>query len=178
MKTYFSIANCLNRIIALLIFGLVISLLGLIYAQTQSGKSPASKGQSVTLKNPCWFRVPEGIEKTKEGARAYEEYSNRQRYGYPEDTPVDKAIKIFNDEAFCGGPDKNRSYLSMDELLSAVADEVLQGIQGPVEPSKRISFPERTKVLKEIWLKKVLPKGSLIVGVKGYSTFDKGNPGF
>jgi len=176
MKTYFSTINHFNRVIALLILGLSISLVSLIFAQTRQGNSPLNKGQSTTIKNPCWFRVPEGIEKTKEGARAYKEYSNRQRYGYPIDTPVDKAVKIFNDEAFCGGPDKNRSYLSVDELLSAVADEVLQGIQGPVEPSKRVSFPERTKALKEIWLKKVLPKGSLLVSVKGYSTFDEDNP--
>lgn len=176
MKTYFSTANYLNGIMALLVLGLGISLIGLIFGQSQKRKSPASKEQSVTLKNPCWFRVPEGIEKTKEGSRAYKEYSNRQRYGYPEDTSVDKAVKIFNDEAFCGGPDKKRSFLSKDELLSAVADEILQGVQGPVTPSKRINFPERTKTLKEVWLKKVLPKGSLIVGMKGYSTFDEDNP--
>lgn len=176
MKPYLSTRHYFSIAIALLILGLSASLIGLILAQSPKRKPLAGEEQSVTLKNPCWFRVPEGIEKTKEGSRAYKEYSNRQRYGYPEDIPIDKAVKIFNDEAFCAGPDKERPFLSKDELLSAIADEILQGVQGPVAPSKRINFPERTKALKEIWLKKVLPKGSLIIGIKGYSTFDEDNP--
>jgi hypothetical protein len=176
IKTVFSTISYLNGIKTLLGLGLAVFLIGLILIQVQNGNSSERKQESKTLQDPCWFIIPEGIEKTKEGARAYKEYSDRQRLGYPENTPIDKAVKTFNEEAFCGGPDKQRSPLSEDELISAVADEVIQGIQGPVDPAKKTRNPERTRTLKEIWLNKMLPKGSLIVSEKGYTTFDEDNP--
>jgi hypothetical protein len=140
-----------------------------------SSTSEANK-QQATQNNPCWFNLPEGIEKTREGQLAYEKRMRRETFGYPEDIALSEAVRIFNEEAFCGGADPKRLPLTEEEVLAGAVDEMSKGGTEPVAPSLTVTSPERQAAIEKIWKDKMMPKGSLLVYEGYYDLFDENKP--
>jgi hypothetical protein len=171
-----SLAATIVIILACLTWGLSSTKTDL--SQSGGGSSTASKTnkQTIIQKNPCWFRLPEGIEKTREGRLAYERYMSRQTFGYPEDISLSEAVRIFNEEAFCSGPDPKRPPLTEDEVMAGAIDEMSKGGGEPVDPALKVTSAERQASIKRIWKDKVMPKGSLLGYAGYYDLFDQDRP--
>src|SRR5262245_1249064 len=109
----------------LLIAAVLIILAGSIWtislpktSHTQSDRSPTTSeaNKQTTQKNPCWYRLQGGIEKTGEAGLAYDKWIKLQTYGYPEDIPLSEAVRIFNEESLCGRTDPKRPPITEGEV--------------------------------------------------------------
>jgi len=111
--------------------------------------------------NPCWFLSSAGFDGVSRVT--IEHRQNREREGYPSDTALAEALKIFNEEQACINPDaKKTPSLTEDELLSAIA-------VGP-DYGREDAWSTQSVVFGRILKTKKLPKGALLVS-DGPGTF-------
>jgi hypothetical protein len=169
--------SSITEFVLLVAFICAASLMALSLAQPTKDRSPKAESQrkSMPSKNPCWFLEPDKI-KSKEDKVAYKKYRDRQMYGYPEDISLKEAIRIFNKETYCSGPDPKRPPLTEDEVVAGAIDEMVKGGTEPVARSYKVTSPERKAALERIWKDRVMPKGSLLDADGYYSRYDENKP--
>ncbi|HLL75100.1 MAG TPA: hypothetical protein VK421_07515 [Pyrinomonadaceae bacterium] len=114
--------------------------------------SMSKQEQDKPAKDPCRFMT------LKDKSIPYEESERRQDmeiYGYPTETPLTEAIRMFNEQKQCSGLYAQYPPLTEDELIAAIVAGPDYGKQGEIWLAQK-------DVLWKIASEKVMPKGSLL----------------
>ncbi|MER3478870.1 MAG: hypothetical protein C4287_23405 [Leptolyngbya sp. ERB_1_2] len=101
---------------------------------------------------PCWFLSAKGFDSVSEDT--IKARQDREMYGYPSDTRIGDALAVFNEEQRClpGA----HSDLTENEILAALGTSEDYG-------NEDLSAIREAKIMG-ILTRRVLPKGSLLVG--------------
>lgn len=102
--------------------------------------------------DPCWFLNSKGFDSVPEVV--VKSRQDREMYGYAEDIPIEKALVIFNEEQKCFEP--QRAPLTEGEILAALGTSPDYG--------REDLFGAQEMKISKILSKRLLPKGSLLVG--------------
>lgn len=135
------------------------------HALQEHRKANESERQNMSLVDPC--AVIKGDANSPELIRLRDERMTREIHGYPKDTPISEAIRIFNNESKCDPLGKEMPPLTEEELLSAMVDSGdFAMVEG--EKSKRVKVWEHQKnATQQIVLDRKMPKGTLLAYEKG-----------
>ena len=102
--------------------------------------------------------------------------ASRETHGYPKDIPLKEAIKIFNEEVFCSGPDPKRPPLTEEEVVAAAIGEITKDGTEPTDPALKVTSSGRKSALEKIWKNRIMPKGSVLIAEGGYDLVDENRP--
>ena len=108
-------------------------------------------------KDPCWFTT---LDDKTIPYEVIAKRQDREMHGYPTETPLSEAIKIFNEETRCNPSLAPYPPLTEDELIAAIVAGPGYGAWGEVWNAQKI-------ILYKIAKDKVMPKGSLLVASGG-----------
>jgi hypothetical protein len=101
---------------------------------------------------PCWFaKNTTGVDN-----KTIMKRQDRENYGYPIDTGLDDAVRVFNEERVCRSQSAKFEPLTADEVIAATSTS-------PDYGSTENTWPLQKAVLLGIRENRVLPKGSLLV---------------
>lgn len=118
--------------------------------------NPALGVQDRNDNNPCWFRTPGALQSASlEMVRKREERNLLQTFGYPADTPLSEAVKIFNEEMECSPLERDYPRLTEDEVIAAV-------VVGVNNNNRGTTFHTERDVFWKIVTEKVVPKGTVL----------------
>ncbi len=102
--------------------------------------------------DPCWFMslkdptIPSGLIEKRQA---------REMYGYPSETPLSEAIRIFNEETKCKALYAAYPPLTEDELIAAIVAGPDPGKEGEVWLAQK-------DLLWRIASERIMPKGSAL----------------
>ena len=123
--------------------------------RANGSKSTQQPAQSTG--DPCVFKMsPETIDASPQLSAAFKARSERELRGYPQDTPVAEALKIFNAEMRCYSFWASLPPLSEEEVIANMVAGADYTGGGPSQ-----------EVFRGIAKTRVLPKGSLLVAEPG-----------
>jgi hypothetical protein len=108
-------------------------------------------------KDPCWFM---SLKDETISSDLIEARTAREDRGYPAETPLSEAVRIFNEETKCKPAYATYPPLTEDELIAAIVAGPDYGKQGAVWVAQK-------DALWQIATKRMMPKGSLLVVESG-----------
>lgn len=115
-----------------------------------------SKEQSTTPNDPCWFRTREGLESASDEMKKRRQESNEMKnFGYPNDTPLDEALRIFNEEMKCSPLERDYPPLTEDEVIAAI-------VVGVNDSKRGTTFHDERDAFWKIATQRIMPKGAVL----------------
>jgi hypothetical protein len=128
----------------------------------QTGTAVAPQVRSTS--DPCWFKNREAIMRSPELSAAFVKRTEREIRGYPADTTLSDALRVFNDEADCLSFRGNLPPLTEDEIIAAI-------VAGPVY-GREETWLSQKDVLWKIASQRMMPKGTLLTAESGGCVYD------
>ncbi len=114
----------------------------------------SSAGERVEKpKDPCWFM---SLKDETISSDVIQKRQDRETFGYPSETPLSEAVRIFNEETQCKALYAGYPPLTEDEVLAAIVAGADYGKQGNIWLAQK-------DALWRIALERKMPKGSLFV---------------